>query len=279
MASLARTSGRVALVATVVVWTAVTAVASSVPPTLDDDGRLSDTFIAEVRRQDEAQWLQQYTVHYTGHVLDYGFEWERVEGGLRVVEFEGFVQANVVTGAHSVSQNLTRAFPEPPHGVGSHISSGDGYYNPYRRDPFWWAYRILSWGGRKNRRTKSLADMLDGVRVTSCTEEGAADGVLVRIVTDRRDSDGRVATPAFRREIVLNLSRGYRPQRIVEHDERAGTRTETDIELSQHPEAGIWTASRVHQRVYDLRGDEDLRQERIYEFNELTPRTHLRIRP
>ncbi len=246
--------------------------------TLDADGRLPDAFIEELRRQDDAQWMDQYTVNYAEHILDYGYEWEPVEGGPRVVAFEGFVQADVVTGSHSVSRTLAHAFPEAPSGGGGHTVSGAGYYNPQYSDPFRWAYRVISWGGRRKRNTTGLADMLDGVRITSCTEEAAADGALVRIVTDRRDADGAVASPAFRRELVLNLSRGYRPQRTVEHDERAGTRRETDIELSQHPEAGVWAASRVHQRVYVLGGDEALRQEQTYVFTGLTPRTHLRIR-
>jgi hypothetical protein len=277
MASLARTARRVALVATMAIW-ALTGRAVEAPPVLDEEGRLPDAFIEQLRRQDAAQWMQQYTVSYTEHILDYGYEWDRVEGGLRVVEFEGFVQADVVTGSHSVSQILTHAFPDAPRGVGSHTVSGPSYYSPQYRDPFRWACRVLAWGGRRKRRTTGVADILDGARLTSCVEESGADGLLLRIVTDRRDGDGGVASPAFRREIVLNLSRGYRPQQIVEHDERAGTRTETDIELSQHPEAGVWAASRVHQRVVGLRGDEALRQERIYEFTELTPRTHLRIR-
>ena len=103
--------------------------------------------------------------------------------------------------------------------------------------------------------------------------------MLLRIRVLASDDHGAYTAGEWRRKVVLNLSRGYRPVRIVERDVSAGTRTETDIELERLVEAGVWMAKRVHQRV--LAGDgpaAELRKEVIYEFSEFTPRTHIRFR-
>ena len=66
---------------------------------------------------------------------------------------------------------------------------------------------------------------------------------------------------------------------MVEHDAHGTRRTDTDIDLVRHERTGIWTASHVHEKVYDLREEGDrLRRETIYEFADLIRRTHLRIR-
>ena len=66
---------------------------------------------------------------------------------------------------------------------------------------------------------------------------------------------------------------------MVETSPQGFTKTVTDIDLTQHEETGIWTASRVHQKVYDVREAGDrLRRETIYEFADIVCRTDLRPR-
>ncbi|MBT3268962.1 hypothetical protein HN371_17575 [Candidatus Poribacteria bacterium] len=247
--------------------------APSEPAVLDADGHLADAFLEEVRRQDEIHWMQQYTVNYTQHKLDYGFGLRPDDGEARVEERSGHLKANHETGASQHTERLDHAWPEPPgYGRGS-SSTGASHYQCPPHDPFYWARRVGPGGSLVHSLTKSRANVL------SADEEPTPAGVLLHIVTQRSDAHGAALPGASRREITLNFSRGYRPQRMVEHNAAGTARTETDIDLVRHERTGIWTASRVHEKVYDLREEGDrLRRETIYEFADLIRRTHLRIR-
>ena len=152
MASFARTSRGVARVATMIAW-AVAGWAAGPPPVLDEEGRLTDAFIEEVRRCDQAQFRKQYTVRYTEHILDYAPGWEADAAPPRVTEHTGDIKADLVTGDHNVTRMLVhKAGPRPF--IGSR-SSGAGY-QPQVNDPYKWAYRVDD--GR------ALAEMLEEAR-------------------------------------------------------------------------------------------------------------------
>jgi hypothetical protein len=243
------------------------------PPVLDAAGHLTDAFLEEVRRQDAVHWMQQYTVNYTEHFLDYGSGFGPLDDQLWIEERSGYVKANHDTGAFHFTQSLDRTWPQPRGHRGGSATSGPRHYSCQRWDPFYWADRVDADYSMARRLTAARA------HVVSTHEESAPTGALLHIVTQMRDARGSPLPGATRRELTLNRSRGYRPQRMVEHNARGTARTDTDIDLVRHEETGIWTASRVHEKVYDLREDGDrLRRETIYEFADLIRRTHLRIR-
>ena len=66
---------------------------------------------------------------------------------------------------------------------------------------------------------------------------------------------------------------------MVLYGPRGFTKTVTDIDLAQHEPTGVWTASRVHEKVVTVHGGAgELLRETIYEFTDLIRRTHLRVR-